>query len=824
MLHFSRLSSFVIGGICLLGLLLAAPNLLNDQLISKLPFKAEKVNLGLDLQGGSHLLLAVDMETVYKEHRQNILENVRNVLRKNNIGYTNLNFDNETIIATIRDGAVEKAVALLRQSDTDTQINSAGDQLVLSLSDALKQKMAQETLDKSVSIVRRRVDEVGTKEPSIQKQGRNQILVQLPGLEDPTKMKSLLGKTAKMTFHLVEDMNGSSTTRKPGTIILPGESGYGKYVVKRRAALSGDALVDAQPGTGERNQWVVNFRFNPTGARIFGELTQKNINRNFAIVLDGKVISAPTINSHIPSGRGYIEGNFTAKSASELAVLMRSGALPAPLKVVEERTVGPDLGADSIRSGALACILAFVLIIICMSVYYGRLGLLANAALMMNLILLIGLLSFLQATLTLPGIAGIVLTLGMAVDANVVIFERIREELGRGQTAFASISAGYQRAITSIIDSNLTTLIAALILFAFGSGPVKGFAVTLALGIMTSLFTAIVLTRFLVYLWFKGERLRNFKVHWINFIPSITGWDFLSKRFITLGFSACLCLGSIGLLCVKGVNFGVDFKGGVLIEVRMNDTVDLSAMRDQLSQLDLGDVALQSFGSDKDVLIRIEKQDGGADAQMAAVNKVKASLGDAAYRRIEFVGPRVGEQLIKDGVMAIGFALLAIMLYVWVRFDWQFGLCAVVALFHDVITTAGIFSLLGYEFNLSTVAAILTILGYSINDTVIIYDRVRENLRSLGTKDIKTILNLSINETLSRTLMTSCTTLLAVMGLYLFGGKVIAGLSFALIWGVIIGTYSSIFLAVPTLLMLNIKQRDEHEDMGFAPQPNQNND
>ena len=366
----------------------------------------------------------------------------------------------------------------------------------------------------SLEIVRRRIDEVGTREPTIQRQGENRILVQVPGEKDPESIKRLLGQTARLTFHLV-DLDTSveqalAGNLPPGSELLPSDEGdrtggAGQYVVRKRVEVSGESLVDAQP-TYYQNQPVVSFRFDSVGGRKFGNITRDHVGELLAIVLDGRVISAPRIDEPILGGSGIIRGSFTVQEANELAVLLRAGALPAPLEIVEERTVGPDLGADSIEAGKVASVIGFVLVVLAMGLYYGLFGVFAGIALVVNLILIIAALSVLQATLTLPGIAGIVLTMGMAVDANVLIFERIREEVRVGRPPMSAIDAGYREAMRTIIDANLTTLIAAVLLYAFGSGPVRGFAVTLGIGIITSMFTAITFTRLLMATWFRRTR------------------------------------------------------------------------------------------------------------------------------------------------------------------------------------------------------------------------------------------------------------------------------------------------------------------------------
>jgi preprotein translocase subunit SecD len=519
MLHFSRLKINLILGLCLLGFLFAMPNLLDEDVADQLPdwLPHKQISLGLDLQGGSHLLLEVGVETVVRERLNALVDETRVALRGARIGYSGLGADATRVSVTLRNpGAdLEQARDLLRAIDRNLLVADDSGAITLTLSEAALSEMRDSTVTQSLEIVRRRIDETGTREPTIQRQGKERILVQLPGIDDPDRIKKILGQTAKLTFRLV-DLNTSVADAVAGRMPAGSElledaedrdaSGRPiQYVVRKRIMVSGENLIDAQP-TFQDNQPVVAFSFDPVGARKFGDVTTKNIGRPFAIVLDNKVISAPVIRGAITGGRGIISGNFTVSGATDLALLLRAGALPAPLTILEERSVGPDLGADSVRAGKIAAVLGLTLVLVFMGICYGLFGLAANIALLMNVVLLAAALSALQATLTLPGIAGIVLTIGMAVDANVLVFERIREEIAGGRTPFSSVDAGYRRALTTIIDSNVTTFIAAILLFGLGSGPVKGFGVTLAIGILTSLFTSVMLTRLIIVTWLRRTR------------------------------------------------------------------------------------------------------------------------------------------------------------------------------------------------------------------------------------------------------------------------------------------------------------------------------
>ncbi len=535
MIHFSRWKIILIFALCTLGMVLAAPNLFSKQQLAGFPGWVPKstLNLGLDLRGGSHLLLEVDLRAAFKERLADLVQGIRAELRSERIGYSRIGATGEQALVVIRDPDkkarrgrdgqtnIERASRRLRQLEPGTEVDVSGARITINYTVDARRRRDNQVLQQSIEIVRRRVDEFGTTEPSIQRQGAERILVQVPGMDDPERLKKVLGQTAKMTFHLLDERFGIGaplpTVAPPGSFFAKqrpdkrqerrGDAPSLSYFLTKRVVVSGEHLVDSQPSF-DTGRPVVSFRFNTIGARKFGRVTQENVGKPFAILLDKEVISAPVIQGPILGGSGIITGGFTVQETQDLSLLLRAGALPAPMTILEERTVGPDLGADSIAAGQIACIIGFVLVLIFMAMAYGIFGVFANIALMLNMTLLLGGLSLLQATLTLPGIAGIVLTIGMAVDANVLIFERIREEVSSGRTPLSSVDAGYRRALTTIVDANLTTLIAAIILFEFGSGPVKGFAVTLSIGLVTSMFTAIMVTRLIVVTYLRRRRLQ----------------------------------------------------------------------------------------------------------------------------------------------------------------------------------------------------------------------------------------------------------------------------------------------------------------------------
>jgi SecD/SecF fusion protein len=836
MLDFGRGKILSILLVVILGAFFAVPNILNRDTIDDLPSWWQPVSLGLDLRGGSYLLMEVGSETVRLEQFTDLQESTRQALRDSKIGYRNLAVRGDAVTLVLTDleqmGNARRAIAAVAP---DVQFEEQdGGRLRISLSEQVMFDRQLAAVTQSIEIVRRRVDEFGTSEASIQRQGADRIIVELPGIDNPERVKEIIGRTAKLNFHMMapgySGMIGDAQDIPAGAMAVPDAGGSGGvYVVQRRVSVPGEMLVDSQPSFQDGNP-VVSFRFNTQGGRRFGAITSQNVGKNLAILLDGEVISAPRINSAITGGSGIIEGGFTVQGAQDLALLLRAGALPAPLTILEERTVGPGLGADSIEAGEFASVLGLVLVAIFMIMIYGLFGAFSVVALVANLLIILGGLSVIGATLTLPGIAGIVLTVGMAVDANVLIYERMREEVRSGRTLFNALDSGFKQAFKTIVDSNLTTLIAALLLFWFGSGPVKGFAVTLGLGIISTLFTATMLSRLIIVMWVRRAKPSNLPIApnedasggllkpLIMLMPQEFSFDFIGKRTIAVVFSCLLIVASLGSLAVQKLNFGIDFAGGILMEVRAVQPVEVSAVRDQVSALGLGDVSITTFGEEgRDLLIRIQRQDGDEEAQTAALSIVQETLGETyEYRRTELVGPKVGRELIVDGALAVGLALLAICIYIWFRFEWQFAVGATIALTHDVIATIGLFSIFQLEFNLTTVAAVLTIAGYSINDTVVAYDRVREKLRKFKKLPLPDLVNLALNKVLSRTLLTSFTTLLAVTALSIFGGEVLRGFSLALMWGVVIGTYSSIYVAMPILIYFDLR----HEDLEGGGAPN----
>ncbi len=728
--------------------------------------------------------------------------------------------------------------------------------------------------------IRRRVDEFEAKEPLIQKLGTNQVQVQLPGERDVQRAIDLIKNTAFLEFKLRvgeqesfdvlkkvnEYFNGEFMTRlsrgnemggsaydlyvdaeqydrvvamaaeaaevegliptEPIAMEIafarkpqPGDADQlaGVYVLEKEPLVTGEGLTragaspDTQTGGG---RWEIQFEFDAAGSNRFGQATEQNIGRLMAIVLDGRVESAPRINGAI-YGNGVIQGDFTREEAIDLAISLNSGSMPVELTEDLTGVVGATLGADSVRKGITSAGAGICIVVLFMLIYYRVPGVIATIALVSNALFVVAALAYFNATLTLPGIAGLILTIGMAVDANVLIFERIREEIRNGKGIHASVDSGFKRATVTILDANVTTLIAAAILFQFGTGPIQGFAVTLSIGVCTSVFTALVVSRAVFDLLLERKMLGSLKM--MSFVKPESKIDFLGTRKIALALSAAVIIGGIAMFGVRGGdNFGVDFTTGTNMIVKMlsDNPVSVAQVRSDLNDGGFTSAVVTEYGETEEdsFMIRLGEQgEGGgtesvSDRALEAMAKSAGGIDKIEVEKVDTIGPAVGDQLKRDTVWSVLTALFFIIIYLWFRFELRFAVAAVIALVHDVMITLGAFAIAGtllggYQISLAVVAAILTIIGYSLNDTIVVFDRIREDLRLYRGRGLSylEVLNLSLNQTLSRTVLTSLTTLFVVIILFIFGGEVIRDFAFALIVGVTVGTYSSIFVASPAV-------------------------
>ena len=695
-----------------------------------------------------------------------------------------------------------------------------GMHLVLKVeTEKLPENARQDAVLRAIEILRNRIDGMGVAETVIQRQGETEILVQLPGVTDRDAALAMVGKVAQLEFRLVDDdpsrLKAALEGNVPQGFILKyvKEKEREPVLLEDQVALSGERVSDAKVDfdTQGFGQPYISLTLDNEGAAEFANVTRTNVGRRLAILLDGEVLSAPNIKEAILGGSAQISGQFTLDEASLLALALRSGALPAPMHVEEERTIGPLLGKDSIEAGINATRIGASLVFLFMVLYYIKAGFIADIALLINLLLIFGTMGFLnlmlpesQLTLTLPGIAGIVLTLGMAVDANVLINERIREEIKNGRAIAAAINSGFSRALSAIIDSNATTLIAAFMLFQFGSGPIKGFAVTLTIGLLTSLFTALFVSRTLFNLFAHAGLMQK--------LPMLSLWssskiDFLStpKRIFAFTLSVGLIIATVMALAQKKDDaYGIDFVGGQIQEYKFSRPVEVDRLREGLRSAGVEAVIQQFDQAPEVVMIR-----SSADTYEKVSQEFQETFPDNKFEilRIENVGPVVGKALRKAAMLAIVFALGGILIYVGFRFKhFDFATGGVVAILHDVFVTMGILVMLGRQLDLLVVTALLTIAGYSINDTIVIYDRVRENMLKSGRKSLKEIINESINQTLSRTILTTFATALVVVALYFYGGEVLNTFALCLMIGFVVGTYSTVFIVSPVVLALQRKK------------------
>lgn len=682
----------------------------------------------------------------------------------------------------------------------------------------LSEDAKKDAADRAVEVIRNRIDQFGVREPSIQRQGVDEIVIQLPGITDRERAINLIGKTAQLEFKLVSNDPEKIKQALEGDIpegyeLKTSSQETEQLLLEQEPVLTGEAIKNAFVRFDQSafNQPVVALEFNSKGAKEFARITDENIGRRLAIVLDGKLQSAPRIKEAIPTGEAVITGQFDVQKATDLSLVLRVGALPAPMHIEEERTVGPLLGQDSIDQGIRATFIGLGLVFVFMAVYYVFAGTIAVIALVLNLLIILGGLGLLpvifpgvSATLTLPGIAGIVLSLGMAVDANVLINERIREELLSGKPLGSAIPLGYKKAFSAILDSNVTSLIAAFLLFQFGTGPIRGFAVTLTIGLLASLFTAIIVTRTILEFLIRFKILK--KLPMLKLIGQ-TKIDFIARRRIFYSLSILLIVTGLIFYILKGDKaYGIDFSGGQVHEYKFKDEIPIEDIRTVLTESGLSDVYIQQFKENPRLVIIRAKFLPGKDIYIS----LKENFPDQEIeiRRIENVGPVAGKYLKQKAVKALIWSLIGILIYVGLRFKhFNFAIAGVIALFHDVLVALGFMVLTNRPIDLLTVTALLTIAGYSINDTIVIYDRVRENSRFLHKMNLYQLINLSVNQTLGRTILTSGVTLLVVLALFFYGGEMLNNFAFALLIGIVSGTYSTIYIASPLVLAWSKRSR-----------------
>ena len=699
-----------------------------------------------------------------------------------------------------------------------------GTQIVLQAQDTPSQQVTDDTLVRTVEVMRRRVDELGVAEPSLQRSGSDRIIIELPGVTDPEEALEVIGRTAQLTFHQVIDVAGTdgegrNRQQREGELVLPDEEGTRLRL--EEAALTGDAVGNARAETDPQSlAWSVSIQWRESGADTWADITGEaacepagNPQRRVAIVLDEEIISSPEVGTEVECDVGItgsdtiITGDFTDQEAKDLALLIRAGALPVPVEVIEQRTIGPTLGDEAISASVQAAIIGGALTMLYVIVYYRVLGVLAAVALLAYGLISYAVLLAMGATLTLPGIAGFVLAIGMAVDANVLVFERSKEEFSAGKSLRAATLDGFKKAWSAIADSNATTLLAALILFFFAAGAVRGFGITLTIGVLVSMFTALVLTRLFVELAMKTS--------FLNTRPAAMGMnvggrlrkrleerpiDLMSRWKWWFGLSSLvLAIALVGLFA-RGLNFGLDFTGGRLIEYSTENPVDIDQLRTELAGSGFPRAVVQESGNGN-VSVRIGELSDTEETEIAAA--VESVGGAAEEVRDEFVGPTIGNELRRRAILALAIGLGLQLVFLAVRFRWTFGASAVVALFHDVLIILGLFAWLQKDIDGVFIAALLTVIGYSINDSVVVFDRIRER-RRLRIKDpLPVVVNEACLSTIPRTINTGLGALFILAALYFLGGETLTDFAFALIVGILVGTYSSVFTAAPVAVVLD---------------------
>ncbi len=809
------------------------------------------LKLGLDLQGGMHLVLRVDLDKAVENSLELAASDLKEGLAEKNISAVQLdsNQPNQIIFTLPNTGAVETINQVIKEDFPNLDINVEAEEgsfprITLQLTKDEINFIRKNAVAQSLEIIRNRIDQFGVAEPVIIRQGEDEIVVQLPGVKDPDRAMGLIGQTAQLEFKLVADASGvdlgklidqavksgqwkEGEPRKQLNLALQGRLPQGTAIYFERVIdnktkrerrvpillespilMTGEMVKNAQVRIGGSfNEPYVSLDLTGRGGKVFANITGNNVNRRLAIVLDQVVRSAPNINEKIMGGSAMISGSFTHTEATDLAIILRVGALPAPVEIIQNLTVGASLGQDSINKGLTSGLFGALVVLVFMVIYYRLSGVIADFALILNILFLFSGLAMLGATLTLPGIAGIILSIGMAVDANVLIFERMREEFTLGKSVKSGVDAGFNKAFWSIVDSQVTTLITALALFLFGTGPIKGFAITLSLGIIFNLFAVLFCTRLVYDILYSKRWLRE--LNFLRFVKK-PNFDFMGFRKIAFGFSAVLViLGMVSFVeILRGdANLGVDFSGGSLLQYKADKPFQLDEVRSTLKKNGFTTIDLQEVTGENRLIVKIKKSEDTVghlgEEITAALSQQEGDKGFVLESQSE-IGSSISAVLRNKAIEAIAISLIGVLLYLAIRFDFSFGLAAAAATFHDVLAVLGICWLLHTEITLLLVTSLLTLAGYSLNDSVVAFDRIRENMGKLHKKSFNEIINISINEVLGRTIVTSLTTTLVLMALVFFGGSAIHDFAFSLLVGIFIGTYSSIFIASP---LLTLKKR-----------------
>ncbi len=791
--------------------------------------RGKALNLGLDLQGGIHLVMEVDTEGMDSEEAADAVNKAMMVIsnRVDQFGLAEPVVQRQGThriiieLPGMRD--VERAKNLIGQTARLEFKLLKGDEDIKFITDKIDFYLSGQT-DSTAVADSTEIDLFGEQPAEDETKKFTSMLQYLQfGESDPSFDMLVAPENVPRINAYLEDPEIQRILDNADALMLWGPEDSGRddglrklFLVNKASEMTGEMIKDARVsvGTGmQAGQSQVNLETTSEGVRLWARISGSNIGKRLAIVLDNTVRSSPRFTERIYGGSSQITGAFTREEAQDLAIVLRAGALPASVDIIEDRTVGPSLGADSVRKSRMALIIGMTIVVFFMLIYYTAAGVIAIVALILNMIFILAYLAYFRATLTLPGMAGIILTIGMAVDANVLIFERIREELRLGNTTRVAVDNGYRRVRWTILDSNITTFLTAIILYNFGTGPIRGFALTLMVGIVASVFTALFVTRVIFDILTHKINLSKVSMGMMALFVN-SKFNFIAGRRKAFIFSGLIiAAGLISLVIHGGPKYSIDFLGGSLLELHFEQPMTIAEIRDALNEVDVEGTDLSTSeikfigSSQENVLIRIVKVGNMSETS----EKVKTALENNFSERIpenredwllreELVGPSIGEELKGKALWAILFSLIVLVIYISVRFQFKFSIGALLALVHDVLITIGIFSLLGKEISLSIIAALLTIVGYSLNDTIVVFDRIREKLSRGVRENYTDSLNSSVNQTLGRTVITSLTTLFTVLSLFLFGGDVIHDFSFAMLVGVIVGTYSSIFVASPILV------------------------
>jgi SecD/SecF fusion protein len=815
----------------------------------------EGLRLGLDLQGGMHLVLKVDLKKAEENSLELAATDLKDSLKEKSITAVRSDSKPGTIIFTLPNtGAVETVKDLIKNDFPNINVQVEAKEgsfprITLKLKDSEISFIRTHAVDQSLEIIRNRIDQFGVAEPAIIRQGTDEIVVQLPGVRDPKRAMKLLGETAQLEFKLVADTAGinlrdlidqakkngqwsEGEERKklnralqnrlpPDTEIYfekdkdkqTGQEIIRPLLLENQTLMTGDMVKNAQVRIGGQfNEPYVSIDLTGRGGKVFGNITEKNVNRQLAIVLDEVVRSAPSIREKIMGGSAQISGSFSHEEATDLAIILRVGALPAPVDIIQNLTVGASLGQDSIHKGLTAGIFGTLLVIVFMMIYYHLSGVIANGAMVLNILFLFAGLAILNATLTLPGIAGIILSIGMAVDSNILIFERMREEYELGKSVRSSINSGFSEALSTVVDSHVTTLITSLALFLFGTGPIKGFAITLTLGILFNLFSTLYCSRFVFDILLSFNLLKKLTFLQIIKKPNL---DYMKLRHITYTISAVLV--GIGIIASVQIargkaNMGVDFSGGTLLQYKATQNFTMDEVRQAFDKHKMEGLDLQEVENENSLIIKIKKSEriiGNLSEQIHSILDTELTDKHFTLESQSEIGSSVSSVLRNKAAMAILISLVGVIIYLALRFDIRFGVAAAIATLHDVFIILGLCWMLNMEMTLMIVTAMLTLGGYSLADTVVIFDRIRENMAKDKTHTLISQINDSINQVVGRTIATGLTVCMTLLALLLFGGSVIHDFAFVLLFGVIIGTFSSSFVASPVLLLWPAKKEQQ---------------